>query len=89
MCNICYQAGKLPEDWKKDCIVPVYKGNGSKLECKNYTGIRLLGINENVYRMMYMERVVNETAEKISQEQCGVWRGRVCVDHISALHQLK
>jgi len=29
----------LPEDWKKEIILPLYKGKGSKQDCKNYIDI--------------------------------------------------
>jgi hypothetical protein len=32
---------KVPTDWKTN-IVPIYKYNGDKQQCKNYRGISLL-----------------------------------------------
>ena len=34
-----WQTGQMPLDWKKGIILPLYKGKGSRRECKNYRGI--------------------------------------------------
>jgi len=34
--------GTIPEDCKKEVILPLYTGKGSRRDCKNYGGIILL-----------------------------------------------
>ena len=48
-------SGKVPRGWRKALVVPVHKG--SKLQCKNYRGIRLLSIPGNVYAEILDQRV--------------------------------
>ena len=36
---------KVPNDWVRAIVVPLYKGNGDRNNCKNYRGISLLSCN--------------------------------------------
>ena len=36
--------GRVPEDWQRETIIPIYKGKGDKGEYKNYSGIRSLSV---------------------------------------------
>ncbi len=49
LCNLAYKERRVPQDWAKAAIVPVYKGKGDKTECNNYRGINLLNIPGKVY----------------------------------------
>ena len=44
LCNMAFESGVEPEDWRSVVIVPLYKGTEERNECKNYRGIRLLGM---------------------------------------------
>ena len=35
LCNMVFESGVVPEDWGSALIVPLYKGNGERIECKN------------------------------------------------------
>ena len=41
VCNVCVLEEKVPNDWMRAIIVPIYKGNGDGSECKNYRRISL------------------------------------------------
>ncbi|XP_048001394.1 uncharacterized protein LOC125238167 [Leguminivora glycinivorella] len=62
--NLCFSTGRVPKDWCKAVIVPLYKGKGSRLDCKNYRGISLLSIVGKLYAKVLIERVVRVTDEK-------------------------
>ena len=34
--------GCIPDDWRKNILVPVYKGNGDSRVCGSYRAIKLL-----------------------------------------------
>ncbi len=57
VCPKAWEVGRVPDDWRKAMIVPIYKGKGSKEECKNYRGISLLSIPGKVYGRVLIERV--------------------------------
>ena len=44
LCNMTFESGAVPEDWKSVEIVQLYKGNGERTECNNYRGISLLSV---------------------------------------------
>ena len=44
LCNIAFESGVVPEDWKSAVIIPLYKGKGEWTECSNYRGISLLSV---------------------------------------------
>ena len=33
MCNMAFESGVVPEDWRSVVIVPLYKGKGERTEC--------------------------------------------------------
>ena len=41
VCNIAFESGVVPEDWRSAVIIPLYKGKGERTEYKNYRGISL------------------------------------------------
>ena len=41
LCNMAFESGVVPKDWRSAVIVPLYKGKGERTECKNYGGISL------------------------------------------------
>ena len=88
VCNVSVQEGKVPSDWMKAVIVPLYKGKGDKGECKNYRGISLLSIPGKVYGRVVIDRVRSVTEGEIGEEQCGFRRGRGCVDQVFVIKQL-
>ena len=55
--------GVVPIEWRRACIVPLYKGKGDKCECSNSRGISLLTVVGKLYgRMLKRVRVGTECA---------------------------
>ena len=73
---------------KIGCIIPLYKGKGDPLECKNNRGISLLSVPEKVYGRVLMERVIENSEGQIGDEQSGFRKGRSCADQIFVLRQV-
>ena len=40
--NNILRTNKMPNDWRKSRMVPVFKGKGDVLECNNYRGVKLM-----------------------------------------------
>ena len=40
--KIAWEFGKVPGDVKKAKMIPLCKGKGTREECKNYRGVKLL-----------------------------------------------
>ena len=47
--NVCVFEKKVPNNWMRAIIVPIYKDKGDRTKCKNYRGISLLNIPDKVY----------------------------------------
>ena len=41
LCNMAFESGGVPEDWRYAVIVQLYKGKEEEKECCNYRGISL------------------------------------------------
>ena len=83
LCDKIIQERKIPEDWKKSVIVPVYKGKGSPLECGSYRAIKLLE-----HAMKVLERVLaNRIREQVDIDdmQFGFTPGKGTTDAIFIL----
>ena len=35
LCNMAFDSGVMPEDWRSAVIVPLYKSKGERSKCKN------------------------------------------------------
>ena len=75
MFNVCMDQGKVPEDWRNACIVPLYKGKGDRFECGSYRGISLLSVVGKVYGRVLVERMMKCTEQLIGEEQGGSGKG--------------
>ncbi len=80
--NVCKPL-KVPEDWRKAIIVPLYKGN--RKECNNYRGISLLSVPGKIYGRILNERMMKRTDKSVGDEQGGFRKDRGCVDQIFAM----
>ena len=49
LCNMAFESGVVPEDWRSPVIVPLYKGKGERTECKKNRGISLLNVVGKIY----------------------------------------
>ena len=50
LCNMAFESGIVPEEWRSAVIVSLFKSKKERTECKNYRGISLLSmVGKNVW----------------------------------------
>ena len=86
--NVCILEEKVPNDWMRAMIVPIYMGQSDRSECKNYREISLLSIPGKVYGRILIEKVCSITEGLIREEQCGFRFGNECVDQVFVMKQM-
>ena len=40
--NLIFLSNKMPEEWKRSILVPIFKNKGDVQSCTNYRGIKLM-----------------------------------------------
>ena len=79
---------KVPDDWQRAVIVPIWKKKGSKRDCGMYRGISLLSHVGKMYAKVLEQRTRYKAETFLSQAQMGFRKRRGCTDAIFDLRQL-
>ena len=87
--DVYFGEGSVPIDWRSACVVPLYKGKGDKFKCGSFRGISLLTVVGKVYGRVLIERIRRGTDKVTGEEQCGLRRGRGCVDQVFVVRQVR
>ena len=88
LCNMTFESGVVPEDWRSTVIVSLYKGKGERNKCKNYRGISMLSVVKKIYAGILVDRIHRMDGGLIDDEQGGFREGRGCVHQIFTLKQM-
>jgi hypothetical protein len=40
--NFIFQSNKMPDEWRRNILVPIFKNKGDVQSCTNYQGIKLM-----------------------------------------------
>ena len=80
--NNILRTNKMPNDWRKSRMVPIFKGKGDVLECNNYRGIELMKLWERIIEARLRE-IIN-----IADNQFGFRPGKSTTEPIFALRML-
>jgi hypothetical protein len=75
MFNISLSQGKLPIDWKKANVVPIFK-KGNKLEVSNYRPVSLLPIISKVLERCILNKIIETIRPQITRLQHGFMKGK-------------
>jgi hypothetical protein len=86
--NLTYKQGKVPSDWTKSTICPIYKNKGDPSDCKNYRGISLMSHVGKIYERILERRVRNIVEPMLLEQQCGFRPERGTTDQISSVRLL-
>ena len=79
---------KVPAEWRQGIIIPIFKGKGSRMLCKNYRPISLLSIPGKVFALVLLQRIQPLLLLKQRPEQSGFTPSRSTSDAIVALRIL-
>jgi hypothetical protein len=84
-----FEAERIPTDWSKGLIYPLFKG-GERKNPDNYRGIYLLSIIGKVYTSILNQRLLDwcEKREKFGEEQGGFRAHRATTDQAFILSEL-
>ena len=77
---------RIPTEWQKSTLVPIYKQKGDIQQCSNYRGVKLMSHTKKLWERVVDCRVREEVT--ISEEQLGFMPGRSTTEAIFALRQL-
>ena len=77
---------KMPTEWRRSILIPIFKNKGDVQDCGNYRGIKLMS-----HSMKIWERVVEARLRgmiEISEQQFGFMPGKSTTDAIFALRMI-
>jgi len=87
LCKHIWYEEKLPDEWNKAIIIPLYK-KGNKMICDNYRGIALLNTTYKVFSKILLGRLEPIAEVCIGDYQCRFRKGRSTIDQLSITGQL-
>ena len=84
--NRLLRGEKMPDEWRKSVLVPLYKDKGDIKECGNYRGIKLMSHTMKLWERIIEARIRKEVT--IAEQQFGFMLGRSTTDAIFWLRML-
>ena len=82
--NMIFEKGEVPNDFRKTLIKPLYK-KGDKSECRDYRGISLITVSSKFLSNMILFRLRDAVDRVVREKECGLRKGRGCVDQVLTL----
>ena len=77
---------RMPNDWRKSILIPIYKNKGDIQDCANYRGIKLMSHTMKLWERVIENRLRIETT--VSANQFGFMPGRSTMEAIYLLRKL-
>jgi hypothetical protein len=75
--NLIFRSNKMPEEWRRSILVPIFKNKGDVQSCTNYRGIKLMS-----HTMKLWERVIEHRLRGLTRmTQNQFWVHAWEVDH--------
>src|SRR6266540_1175611 len=84
--NLIFRLNKMPEEWRRSILVPIFKNKGDIQSYPNYRGIKLMS-----HMMKLWERVIEHRLRRVTsvtQKQFGIMPGRSTMEAIFLIRQL-
>ena len=77
---------RMPEEWRRSVLIPIYKNKGYAQCCGNYRGIKLMSHTMKVWERIIEARLRDRV--EISKQQYGFMPGKGTTDAMFALRML-
>jgi len=84
--NRILESERMPDEWRRSIIIPVFKKKGDAQSCSNYRGIKLISHSMKLWERVVEARLRNEVL--ISEQQYGFTPGKSTTDAMFALRVL-
>jgi hypothetical protein len=84
--NLIFRSNKMPDEWRRSILVPIFKNKGDMQSCTNYRGIKLMS-----HTMKLWERIIDHRLRgvtNITENQFGFMPGRSTMQTIFLIRQL-
>jgi hypothetical protein len=83
--NHIFRSNRMPDEWRRSTLVPIFKNNGDIQSCTNYRGIKLMS-----HTMKLWERIIEHRVRgmvHITMNQFGFMPGRSTMEAILLIRQ--
>ena len=77
---------RMPEEWRRSVLIPIYKNKGDAQCCGNYGGIKLMSHTMKIWERIIEARLRDRV--EISKQQYGFMPGKRTTDAMFALRML-
>jgi hypothetical protein len=57
LCNLIFRSNKMPEEWRRSILVPIFKNKGDVQSCTNYRGIKLMSHTMKLWKRVIEHRL--------------------------------
>jgi hypothetical protein len=84
--NLIFRSNKMPDEWRRSILVPIFKNKRDVQSCTNYRGIKLMS-----HTMKLWERIIEHRLSGVSnvtENQFGFMSGRSTMKAIFLIRQL-
>jgi hypothetical protein len=84
--NLIFRSHKMPDEWRRSILVPIFKNKVDAQSCTNYREIKLMSHTMNLWERIIKHRLRGVT--NVTENQFGFILGRLTMEVIFLIRQL-
>jgi hypothetical protein len=84
--NLIFRSNKMPDEWRRSILVPIFKNKEDVQSCTNYRGIKLMSHTMKLWERIIEYRLRGVT--NVTKNQFGFMPGRSTMEAIFLIRQL-
>jgi hypothetical protein len=84
--NLIFRSNKMPDEWRRGILVPIFKNKEDVQSCTNYRGIKLMSNTMKLWERIIEHRLRGVT--NVTENQFGFMPGRSTMEAIFLIRQL-